>query len=133
MKSVIRQVGVALVLTLLAAGFAGAAVENEEPKVSVDSKRCIRPSQIQELDVVDDQTILFRMRGNKVYRNRLPHKCPLMNIEDAISYETSRNRLCSVDMVRIPRSGLRCGLGVFELYDEKADAESTVGVDKEEI
>ena len=133
MKSLTMQIGIAVLLSLFVAGSAGAAVEKDKAKTSADSRRCISLTQLKELDIVDDQTILFHMSGNRVYKNRLPHRCPMMKVEDGISYSTSQNKLCSVDMVRVLRSGLRCGLGVFEPVEEEGDAEPAVDSDKEEI
>ncbi len=114
MKSLLKQIGIVIALSLLAAGSGSSMVEKDEPEASKNGKRCVRLSQIRELDIIDDQTILFHMAGDKTYRNRLPQPCPNLNAEDAISYSTSLNRLCSVDIIKVLRSGSRCGLGVFE-------------------
>ena len=82
---------------------------------------CIDLIRIDRSEVVDDQTILFHMKGGKVWKNTLPYKCPRLGFEKAFSHKTSINRLCSVDIItvldttaRMP--GASCGLGKFEAY-----------------
>ncbi|MEP2987567.1 MAG: hypothetical protein ABJN65_09740 [Parasphingorhabdus sp.] len=86
-----------------------------------EPKSCIRRSQIRSTDVVDNSTIDFKMRGGKIYRNKLPHKCSGLAFEEAFSYRTSTNNLCNVDIIRVldqtagrieERSA--CGLGQFQ-------------------
>lgn len=94
---------------------------------------CIDLIRIDRSEVVDDQTILFHMKGGKIWKNTLPYKCPRLGFEKAFSHKTSINRLCSVDTItvldttaRIP--GASCGLGKFEAYtpppkgEKEADA-----------
>ena len=92
---------------------------------------CIDLIRIDRSEVLDDQTILFHMKGGKIWKNTLPYKCPRLGFEKAFSHKTSINRLCSIDTItvldttaRIP--GASCGLGKFEAYTpppkgEKAD------------
>ena len=78
---------------------------------------CISVSRIDKTDIVDDQTILFFMRGGKqIYRNYLPHRCPNLEVEDRFGYHVSSGRLCRIDLIRVlPRIGfpLSCQLGQF--------------------
>ena len=67
-----------------------------------EPKSCITRSSIRSTDVIDDQTIDFEMRNGDIYRNKLPNKCGGLGFEEAFSYKTSTNRLCSVDI--IPRA-----------------------------
>ena len=82
---------------------------------------CIDLIRIDRSEVVDDQTILFHMKGGKIWKNTLPYKCPRLGFEKAFSHKTSINRLCSIDTItvldtsaRLP--GATCGLGKFEAY-----------------
>ena len=54
---------------------------------------CIAVSSIDETDALDDQTIIFHMRGKKAYRNHLPRRCPGLERENRIAYETRGSRL----------------------------------------
>ncbi|HET7132488.1 MAG TPA: hypothetical protein VFJ95_09580 [Gammaproteobacteria bacterium] len=92
---------------------AGADDEKEFDRSPVD---CISVSRIDKTDIIDDQTILFFMRGKRIYRNYLPSKCPGLEVEDRFGYRTVTSRLCRVDMINVlPRIGFptACRLGEF--------------------
>ena len=78
---------------------------------------CISVSRIDKTDVIDDQTVLFFMRGNKqIYRNYLPRKCPGLEVEDRFGYQVRSSRLCKVDLLTVlPRVGIptTCRFGEF--------------------
>lgn len=81
---------------------------------------CVIVSSIDETEAVDDQNIIFRMRGNKVYRNHLPRKCPGLERENRFMYETRGGRLCSIDTITVLEQfgvslqrGFTCRLGEF--------------------
>ncbi len=86
-----------------------------------EPESCIRRSSIRSTDVIDDQTIDFRMNNGDIYRNTLPNKCSGLAFEEAFSYKTSTNQLCSVDIIhvldqtagRLDTRGA-CGLGKFQ-------------------
>lgn len=82
---------------------------------------CILTTSIDRTQAVDDRTILFFMRGKKVYRNYLPRKCPGLQRNNRIMYRTRVNRLCDVDSITVLEqwgarleSGFTCALGKFE-------------------
>lgn len=82
---------------------------------------CVLVSSIDETDAVDDQNLIFRMRGNKVFRNTLPRKCPGLERENRIAYEARNSRLCSIDTITVLeqrfgvglQGGFTCRLGEF--------------------
>lgn len=81
---------------------------------------CITVSRIDQTEAIDDQNIIFRMRGRQVYRNHLPRKCPGLERENRISYRTTAGRLCSIDTITVLeqwgvgfRDGFTCRLGEF--------------------
>jgi len=84
-------------------------------------QNCILVSSIDETDAVDDQNLIFRMRGNKVFRNHLPRKCPGLERENRIAYEVRNARLCSIDTITVLeqrfgvglQGGFTCRLGEF--------------------
>jgi len=92
-----------------------------EIKTVGEPQSCIRRSSIRSTDVIDDQTIDFRMNNGDIYRNTLPNKCSGLGFEEAFSYKTSTNQLCSVDIIhvldqtagRLDTRGA-CGLGKFQ-------------------
>jgi Family of unknown function (DUF6491) len=141
----------ALGLTVLlavacASSLASAQEEDTFDRTPVD---CISVTSIDRTDVIDDQTILFFMRGKKIYRNYLPRKCPGLQRQDRFAYETKSNRLCDIDTVTVLEqwgtrlnAGFTCPLGAFhpispeEVEELAALAEggaSTVDVESVEL
>jgi hypothetical protein len=91
----------------------------DEP--DLQTEHCVRINDIDAIDIVDADTLIFRMRGDKVYRNELPHRCPGLRPHDTLMYRSSVGRLCSVDVVTVLEDwgfgfapGASCGLGMFE-------------------
>jgi hypothetical protein len=81
---------------------------------------CVVVSSIDETEALDDQNIIFRMRGNRVYRNHLPRRCPGLERENRFMYETRGGRLCSIDTITVLEQfgvslqrGFTCRLGEF--------------------
>ncbi len=106
----------------LALGFAMAAqsIFAAEAPDSGEAERCIPISRIEHTKVVDDQTVLFMMKGGKVYKNQLPHRCIGLAQAKAFKYATSQSQLCNVDLITpfghstgevVP--GASCALGMF--------------------
>ena len=107
----------AALLPLLAAATAAA---QDEAAFDRTPRDCVVTQSIDKTDAVDDQNILFYMRGNKVYRNHLPRKCPGLERENRIGYETHSSRLCAIDTITVLedfgvgiRPGFTCRLGEF--------------------
>jgi hypothetical protein len=108
---------VAALVPLLAAATAGG---QEDAAFDRTPRDCVVTQSIDKTDAVDDQNILFYMRGNKVYRNHLPRKCPGLERENRIGYETHSSRLCAIDTITVLedfgvglRPGFTCRLGEF--------------------
>jgi len=81
---------------------------------------CVVVSNIDETEVIDDQTILVYMRGKRVFRNYLRRECPGLEREDTFMYQTPSNRLCSGDSITVMERwggrftpGFTCRLGDF--------------------
>jgi hypothetical protein len=65
-------------------------------------KKCITTSRIRDTDIIDDRTIVFRMRGNReVYRNYLPRECPGLERNDRFSHRTMNGQLCDIDTITV--------------------------------
>jgi hypothetical protein len=109
------------VLPLLAAASAfGQDGDDEEGAFDRTPEDCIIVSRIDQTDAIDDQNIIFRMRGDRVYRNTLPRKCPGLARENRIAYQTTASRLCRIDTITVLedfgvgfRPGFTCRLGEF--------------------
>src|SRR5690606_8714520 len=111
-----------LILAGAAGGTASLAQEDaaEQDERDLEARHCIRINDIDDIDIVDADTLIFRMRGNTVYRNDLPHRCPGLKRNDTLMYRSSVGSLCSVDMVTVLQDwgfgfapGASCGLGMF--------------------
>jgi len=105
---------------LLAEESAPAAAEQAAGKAGLN---CIPLQRIQNTRVLDDQTILFELRGNETLVNRLPNRCPGLGFEKSFGYKTSISQLCSQDIIWVITHmgagldrGASCGLGKFEPY-----------------
>jgi hypothetical protein len=112
--------GLRLTASLLPWLAAASAVGQEEGAFDRTPRDCIVVQSIDETEAVDDQNIIFRMRGSTVYRNHLPRKCPGLERENRIAYETRSSRLCSIDTITVLedfgaslRPGFTCRLGEF--------------------
>jgi hypothetical protein len=108
-------------LLVLLAGPVALGQEGEEDAPFDRTPRdCVIVSTIRQTDAIDDQNIIFRMRGNRVYRNHLPRTCPGLQRENRISFRTTTSRLCSIDTITVLeqigvefRPGFTCRLGEF--------------------
>ena len=107
---------------------AKAAKKLAQYEATGETRQCIPLIQIDRSDVVDDQNILFHMRGGKTYLNTLPYRCPRLGFEESFSYRTSLNQLCNVDIITVFDAtgfhGPSCGLGDFkEVVKKEAPTE----------
>jgi hypothetical protein len=84
------------------------------------TRRCVARSSIDRTEIVDDGTILFRMRNGDVYRNVLRHECPTLKSRDQFAYRVNTAQLCSADLITVLERnalgfarGPSCSLGTF--------------------
>ena len=110
-------------LLVFGAALDARAQDGEEDR---GSEHCISLPRIDHTEVIDDQTILFYARGNRVYRNYLPRQCPGLEREQRFMYEVRNNQLCSSDAVSVLESwgsglarGFLCPLGEFQELSEE--------------
>jgi len=104
-------------------GSAGSGVDPDEGApgfIDRTGRRCVNVHRIRSTDVIDERTILFRMRGGEVLANYLSHDCPSLAREERFSYEVRTSQLCNVDFITVIqgfgsslRRGVSCGLGFF--------------------
>jgi hypothetical protein len=106
MKTVLATtVGVFSALSVMA-GPALAAGENEAETVN-----CVDLMRIDNTHVVDNQNILFYLRGGGIYLNRLSHPVPNLEESNAFAYRTTIGQLCNLDSVTVLE---RWGFGLTE-------------------
>jgi hypothetical protein len=95
-----RILGVSFVA--LAAGvFAAGAVKAEGEKIG-ETQQCVRLQNIDSTPVIDNSTILVKMRGNDGYKRiDLVNKCSGLKMEGGFQHSTSINQLCTSDPLRV--------------------------------
>jgi hypothetical protein len=116
-------VGVAaLALPWLVAGSSATYADDDAP---FDRKPhdCVVTQSISRTEILDDQTIIFYMRGKNVaYRNYLPKKCPGLKRWERFAYRVQGGRLCNIDTITVLETalsgagfdqGFTCRLGDF--------------------
>ena len=86
----------------------------------VEGQRCVSSRPIRKTEVLDDQNILFYMRGATIYLNHLPKPCNRLSKEGRFMYRTTVARLCRADIINILTEmggsvglGRACKLGSF--------------------
>jgi len=94
--------------------------EVEEDDSIIEGQRCLSSRPIRKTEVLDDQNILFYMRGAAIYLNHLPKPCKKLAQSGRFLYRTTVARLCKSDMITILRdtglglsTGRSCKLGTF--------------------
>ncbi|MBN1626947.1 MAG: hypothetical protein JW944_10525 [Deltaproteobacteria bacterium] len=70
-----------------------------------EKEMCLETVRIKETRILDNQTILFEMRGGNYYLNRLPVVCPGLKIAGGFSYSTSIAKLCKQDSIKLISRG----------------------------
>ena len=104
-------------------------LDEEDFAIDREGERCINTRNIRSTDILDERTILFRMRGGDYFVNYLRNDCPGLVREERFSYRSSGGRLCQVDMIRVLeqfggfiQEGMSCGLGAFyPISEEEAE------------
>lgn len=88
---------IALATGVLAAGTVKADGENIG-----DKQQCIRLQSIDTTPVIDNSTILVKMKGKEGYKRiDLINKCSGLKIEGGFQHSTSINQLCTSDPLRV--------------------------------
>jgi hypothetical protein len=121
MKRVVASaVGIFFIATLFSFNV---MAETKSEKYLGKKENCIDISRIKETRVLDDQTILFGMRGGEFYLNRLPVKCVSLKIAGGFSYSTSIDKLCKQDTIKVVQQSsapsFTCSIGEFVEFKEK--------------
>jgi len=80
------------------------------------AKQCIQTSRIEEIDVIDNKTIVFHMIQDKSWVNTLPYYCPNLYHEGGFKYDRQVDKLCSADIITVINTYTKCGLGTFKPY-----------------
>ena len=106
---------------------------------TTDLVNCISLTRVDNTEIVDENTILFYMRGNEIYRNVLPHRCPGLRAGETFMYRVTTSQLCNVDVITVLdrigagfMPGASCGLGKFQPISEAAVEELKAAAERGE-
>lgn len=85
-------------------------------------RQCLPMSQIDHIEVVDNNALIFHMHGKKKYINRLPYRCSGLK-RNSFMHEATLNQYCDLDTITVLDTsiGMRlgsCPLGKFQPYVE---------------
>jgi len=88
------------------------------PPETAETRHCLPISQIRRIQTVDDQTLLFHMRGSAKYVNHLAQTCYGLK-RNSFVHRTPMNSYCNMDIITVVDmvSGMQlgsCTLGKFE-------------------
>jgi hypothetical protein len=122
-------------LAPLLVGTAELRAQDGEETIDRTPQTCITTTTIDRTKVIDDRTVLFYMRGKRVYLNYLPRKCPGLEREERFLYRSNGGRLCDIDSLTVLEQwggrlspGFTCQLGAFHpMSDEEAAALTRLG------
>lgn len=87
---------------------------------SPDVARCLSTFEYRSVDVLDDQHVVFRGSGDKLWLNQLRHRCIGLRGDEVLRFDMRNNRLCDLDTFESLDRGLgfvrtsgTCTLGTF--------------------
>jgi hypothetical protein len=79
-----------------------------------DAPVCLRSSDIERTSVPDARTILFHMKGGKVWKNTLMANCPELRFNGFIYDASPSGEICgNQQSIRVIRTHAVCLLGPF--------------------
>lgn len=129
---------------VLALALPGAGAQDldapKEVEIPLDRtpESCLQLTRISRTRVVDDETVLFYVRGGDVYQNVLPRTCNGLKRNDRFMYQPFSNRLCDTDMITVLEQfggrfdrGMTCRLGEFYPISELEAEELMLASDEE--
>lgn len=118
-----------IAMAIAACFFAGAAAwaDGDLPeglegyKATSEMKICVSTTRISNTDVINDETILFKMKGKRVYVNRLLQSCHGLRMAGGFSYRIPSTQLCKGEIITVLETvggGASCALGKFERLEK---------------
>lgn len=122
-----------IAFSLVVFGLGASVLTGSAPAQDSSSGRdpqCLDLRRIRSTTVVDDRTLLFRMRNGSVYKNDLTRACPGLSNEKRFMYRVTMDRLCAIDIITVLEDrgfgftpGASCSLGQFaEISSDEADS-----------
>jgi hypothetical protein len=84
-----------------------------------DTQMCIESNRIQSTTILNHKTILVRMMpGNGYKRIDIKSNCSTLDKSTGFAYDTSINKLCKQDVLRVLDSGQTCMIDQIVTIDE---------------
>ena len=104
----------------LATGVLVAAAAKADGEKVGDTQMCVRLQYIDQTPVIDNKTILVKMKGNGGYKRiDLVNSCGGLKIQGGFSHSTSINQLCTSDPLRVLEPvGSTCMIDKIVTIDE---------------
>jgi hypothetical protein len=114
-------------LTLTAALFGAVAATASLPALAEGKSLCFPTNQIDHTETPNDNTILFYMRGHKIYKADLINKCVGLRFNSrGFSYSPTipgSNEICSnLLTIRLNDTGQTCLVGDITPVEKAAEA-----------
>jgi len=83
---------------------------------------CVANHQLDNPQIIDNRTLLYRESGQRIWRNDLPDACPSLRPDSIIIVKLYGSNLCRNDMIQPVERGARipgamCRLGRFTPYE----------------
>lgn len=84
-----------------------------------EEERCLSTYTYDQIDILDDQHVVFRGRGDNLWLNELRNRCVGLDPNDVLQFKMRDNRVCDLDSFEAVDSflwGIRsgtCTLGKF--------------------
>jgi hypothetical protein len=98
----------------------------DDSRAVADAENCLSLWLIDDIDIVDDQAIVFNTKSKGHFVNRLPQACPMLDRNRAILYRTPLSSLCKGDIITVLdvigggfQSLGACGLGKFQQVSDE--------------
>lgn len=96
------------ITALIGAAFAALPALAEGEKIG-DTQMCIESNRISSTQILNHKTILVKMSpGNGYKRIDILNNCATLDKSTGFAYDTSINRLCKQDTLRVLDSGQTC-------------------------
>ena len=80
--------------------------------------RCINHNMIKNTTIVDNNRIMFKLKGNKTVLSTFPRECNRLSFDRKFNYVASGGKICRNDMIST-RYG-SCSLGAFETLEKSS-------------
>lgn len=124
MRSGRALVATSLALVLILTAGASAADDPLAGRVAGPPVDCIPLGQGVSPQIVDQQTILYRQSGRRIWRTGPIGACPALRPDVTLIVEPFSGELCRNDRFRVLEPGAfiasgSCRLGAFTPYDRK--------------